>query len=421
MKDILKRATKNIKPFLRYYKKQTIGIIAVFSIVFVILAVMPVYTKAYENNLVESNTYCATLSGKDAHPILYDMFFESGSGAIYKGIEQMLKSDKYKDIDKKLMVKVNDGGSVTIMDNVVVNAGIMNQLNDSLVMVGFFIALVTFGYGLFNSMLRTGGNQGMLLVNQLVHLIIVLCLVINGRNLMLFTVNIGTELTGQIVRDIELDNTVDIDRLCEDIAKQCLTEVKDKGDVLKELNDESDAEIDSETSSSTKSAWWEKFAVSIKKGFSHLLNSTVGYGWYIVGTSTSSLAGCLKYWSQLLVPKFALWVAGIIIQILVYSRSLEILLLCSLAPIAFSFMNENGLANSAGVRYWKNVMALALQGVVIMAIFIITSSISQTFLVQEIYNPAGSHGFANSVIIAFVEVGMVKKSLDLCHQVVGLR
>ena len=93
-----------------------------------------------------------------------------------------------------------------------------------------------------------------------------------------------------------------------------------------------------------------------------------------------------------------------------------------MAPIAFGFMSESGLGSSTGMRYLKNMMALALQGVVVVVILSMTSSIIVGYMTN--YNAADMAGgmklTTNLVIMSWVEVGMIKKSLGICQKVVGL-
>lgn len=423
LKSIYHRVTKNIKPFCKYYKKPIIMLSVIATLVLSTVAISGMCAKNI--GTFNSTTFAAEAPGptitkgdpKTAHPTLYDAFYGS-DGSVRKSIEQICQGNRYKGIAQKLSVTVGESGSVTLADGITIDKGIMNGVNNTLVMIGMFIALVTWGYGLFNQILRSGERAGITLVNNFVHLIIVLALVINGRNLMFFTVNTGTALTDKLMVEMrETDYSGTIDKVVAELAEKTLGNTYSKEEYIDSLEKHYEKEFEEKYKENNKKSNWFTDALN---GFSKLLSvkiaGNIKYYAYVITDTAACFWGCLGQVIDLAIPKLATWIADCCVQILVYSRALEILIMCSFAPIAFGFMNEHGLAGSAGMRYWKNIIALALQGVIILVIMRMTSGIIIGFLSTEMENLT----FINVVIMSWVEVAMVKKSLDMCRQVVGL-
>lgn len=423
MEIAVNRMTRNIKPFLRYYKKVIIMASLMIMTIFMIAATAKASHRNVERSqgLIEGTMAVTTLKGKDAHPIVYEMFY-GDKGLIRLALKDMVSPEKYKNISDKLAVRPTDSGGVKIAKDITVPGGLMNSINNSLISIGFFLALVTFGYSLFNSMMRNGATNPLTLVSLFIHLILVLALVVNGRNLSLFAVNLGSDLSEKVCNVQGEDFKANIDEMVKQMSDSTLGTVLDKDSVLEILDKESDERAEKAKAGGSSKNIIFKISQLLLKGLGYIWNSTVGYYLYTLSDGMAALQTCYGIYVSMFIPWIAVQCANIVVNVLIYSRSLEILVLSQMAPIAFGFMSEGGLGSSTGMRYLKNMMALALQGVVIVVILSMTSSIIVGYMTN--YNAAtltgGTSLTTNLVIMSWVEVGMIKKSLGICQKVVGL-
>lgn len=424
MEKTISRMTRNVKPFLRYYRKAIIMLTVLLVTIFSIMKVAEINHRTIEyksRGFIESTMAASTLKGKDAHPVVYQMFY-GDKGLIRLALKDMINPEKYRNISEKLAVRPTDSGGVKIAKDITVPGGLMNSINNSLISIGFFLALVTFGYSLFNSMMRNGASNPLTLVSLFIHLIIVLALVVNGRNLSLFAVNLGSDLTEKVCNVQGQDFKQNVDEMVKQLSDASLGTVLDKNSILEVLDKEADERSEkAKTNGNSKNIIY-KISQLLLKGLGYIWNSTVGYYLYTLSDGLLALQTCMGIYVSMFIPWIAVQCANIVISVLIYSRSLEILVLCQMAPIAFGFMSEGGLSNSTGMRYLKNMMALALQGVVIVVILSMTSSIIVGYMTSfgsQVLS-GGEALVTNLVIMSWVEVGMIKKSLGICQKVVGL-
>lgn len=419
--------TKNIKPFFRYFRKRIVFLSVFLTLFLSVFLLSTVFAeKSLEKERKESSnkdlslislTFAETIEGKDAHPDIYDWFYGK-EGITRKSLEKMFSKDRYQNLNEELLVAVSrDGATITLAGGKTFTSDVLADINNILVMFGIFLAIVTFSYSTFNQMMRMGHHSPHLtLINAFMHLLIVLVLVTEGRNFSLQVVNLGSALTSKIVMEVHSDTDrieESINKACEALYEKSIEDELDEETYKQEKIEEyKQGRIDEEMDDTHLFA---KFTIWLNEKFDSI-NAGIAYFTYHYGGSVSAFFSCLGLYLGLLVPKFAMFIAGIIVKVLIYSRSLEILILCSLAPIAFGFMSEGGLLNSTGMRYLKNILALSLQGVIIIVILTITQDMMLMFLEAD----AETFEFTNCVIMSFVEVGMVKKSLEIAQKVVGL-
>ena len=424
MEKTVARMTRNIRPFLKYYKKAIIMTAVMMLSLITIIKVSQISRRNVINSsqwIIEDTMAVTTLKGKDAHPVVYEMFY-GDKGLIRLALKDMINPEKYKNISDKLAVRPTDSGGVKIAKDITVPGGLMNSINNSLISIGFFLALVTFGYSLFNSMMRNGATNPLTLVSLFIHLVIVLALVVNGRNLSLFAVNLGSDLSEKVCNVQGEDFKENIDEMVKQLSDSTLGTVLDKDSILEVLDKESDERAEKAKADGKSKNIIYKISQLLLKGLGYIWNSTIGYYLYTLNDGLVALQTCTGIYVSMFIPWIAVQCANIVVSVLIYSRSLEILVLSQMAPIAFGFMSEGGLSNSTGMRYLKNMIALALQGVVIVVILSMTSSIIVGYMTN--YSAASLTGGAslttNLVIMSWVEVGMIKKSLGICQKVVGL-
>lgn len=119
----------------------------------------------------------------------------------------------------------------------------------------------------------------------------------------------------------------------------------------------------------------------------------------------------------LLVPWLLAWIMGLAVNIICYSRVIEIYARATLAPIAFSDLFHSGL-NGAGWRYLKSFLAVALQGALILIIGIIYSAVFQSLVIdpnKSIFTFLGKY-----IVIYAAAVMLMFKSLSLSKELVGV-
>lgn len=128
----------------------------------------------------------------------------------------------------------------------------------------------------------------------------------------------------------------------------------------------------------------------------------------------------------LLVPWLLAWIMGLCVNIICYSRVIEIYARATLAPIALSDLFHSGL-NGAGWRYLKSFLATALQGALILVIGIIYSALFRDITMNP---PEGSWfllgvdgliKFIGKYLVIYASAVMLMfKSLSLSKELVGV-
>lgn len=120
-------------------------------------------------------------------------------------------------------------------------------------------------------------------------------------------------------------------------------------------------------------------------------------------------------WIQMLIPMAITWILKIAINVICYSRLLELLVRTAMAPLAFADFFTEGL-HGAGWKFLKSYFAVCLQGFVIAVIAILFSILGQTL---EMGN--GFFMFAlKYAIIGFAALACVAKSQSIVKEIVNV-
>ena len=121
-------------------------------------------------------------------------------------------------------------------------------------------------------------------------------------------------------------------------------------------------------------------------------------------------------WLWLFIPWIISWVLGICVKIIMYSRMIEIYVRTIFAPIAFADFYQGGL-QSAGFRYLRNFLAVAIQSALILSIAAIYSALFSTVVASAGLNFLSFIG----LYFAFLSstVMLMFKSLTLAKEIVG--
>ena len=87
---------------------------------------------------------------------------------------------------------------------------------------------------------------------------------------------------------------------------------------------------------------------------------------------------------DMLIPKFAIWICGIIIQVMAYARILQICLMTIISPISLASI-VNG-RNSGAFNFIKEYVSVVSQAVIMFLSFIIYRGVVQTIITGQITN-----------------------------------
>lgn len=152
-----------------------------------------------------------------------------------------------------------------------------------------------------------------------------------------------------------------------------------------------------------------------------------GSGWFEqLKTGAGNIGRGIGFVLQLWIPSLIMKIANIIVNVICWSRAIEILILAAFSPLAFADIIEpNNLSSSPGIRFIKNFFALSLSGAFIVTIMIMCQSISSSLLALPAEETADEMaGFADItwrlVTVGIAEVGLVMKANSLAKAVLGL-
>lgn len=126
--------------------------------------------------------------------------------------------------------------------------------------------------------------------------------------------------------------------------------------------------------------------------------------------------GNIVMFIYLLIPWVISWIIGLCVNIICYSRVIEIYVRAAFAPIALSDFFHSGL-QGGGWKYLKNFLAASLQGAIILVIAIIYSGLFQAITIDDdgnIFRFLGAYlaFYASAIMLMF-------KSLPLAKDLVG--
>lgn len=121
-------------------------------------------------------------------------------------------------------------------------------------------------------------------------------------------------------------------------------------------------------------------------------------------------------WLWLFIPWIFSWVLGICVKIIMYSRMIEIYVRAVFAPIAFADFYQGGL-QSAGFRYLRNFLAVAIQGALILSVAAVYSGLFSTVVASAGLNFLNFLGLYLAFLSAAVM--LMFRSLTLAKEIVG--
>ncbi len=144
----------------------------------------------------------------------------------------------------------------------------------------------------------------------------------------------------------------------------------------------------------------------------------------LIDNFTSSMNGFIAILAELvmliilLVPWLLSWIMGLAVQVVCYSRILEIYVRAAFSPVALADIFHSGL-NGPGWRFLKNFLATALQGAIILVIAILYSALIQSIGIDTT-NFGDILTFVGKYILIYASgVVLIFKSLGLTKEIVG--
>ena len=119
-----------------------------------------------------------------------------------------------------------------------------------------------------------------------------------------------------------------------------------------------------------------------------------------------------------IVPFGAMLVAQFLVKLFAWKRILELIVRVICAPIGMADPISGG-TNSPGIRYFKKILALVLQGPLIYAVSIAYASL-QAIIERMVSNGDISFGWAITLLLAAVSVTLIQKTDSLSKELVGV-
>lgn len=134
--------------------------------------------------------------------------------------------------------------------------------------------------------------------------------------------------------------------------------------------------------------------------------------------SSLSWVKAFPYIVELLIPASMMFLCQVVVSVSLYSRVIELFSRCTFAPIAMPNIFSGG-TNSSGFRYFKKIVAVTLQGLIILAILMCSQTLMGVF---EEGNSFGESFFGSlkQIIIGFATAMLVLKSQGWANDIMGV-
>ena len=117
---------------------------------------------------------------------------------------------------------------------------------------------------------------------------------------------------------------------------------------------------------------------------------------------------------DILIPKFAIWICGIIIQVIAYARILQICLMTIISPISLASI-VNG-RNSGAFNFIKEYVSVVSQAVIMLLSFIIYRGVVQSIITGQI---TGWNSIWKIVVATVTLTFMISSSQKLAKMFLG--
>lgn len=140
---------------------------------------------------------------------------------------------------------------------------------------------------------------------------------------------------------------------------------------------------------------------------------------YLQELEKASFITAIPYIIELLIPSLIMLLCKLIIYLTLYSRIIEFFARCVFAPIGMANIYGGGI-NSSGFRYFKKIVAVGLQGAIIVAIMACMNAIMGT-INDQMGNSSYEAFFGpiNQIIVGFSTAMLIIKSQSWANDIVG--
>lgn len=129
----------------------------------------------------------------------------------------------------------------------------------------------------------------------------------------------------------------------------------------------------------------------------------------------------MGYFASMFLPYVFCLGCNMMIKVQALSRFFEIVLTATVSPVTVADLAKGNVGQSGAIRAFKNIIALSLSGAVMMVILILSTSIRTGLLGDSIENGTGlTSALWNSVLICVVQLGLIKKSMEITKSALGL-
>ena len=313
------------------------------------------------------------------YALTQEQYDEAGfDKVVYDWIDEMAGTQTAKDVAKAVEVTYN-GSSVSISGVEVSGvAPVLTKLNDVVKMLAMTFLIVSFGISLLN--MRPNDTTEEEIFRRLVMLVLGIILCSYALDICMTLANIGSQVAAKI------------SNIIPDAGGGANSMVNDFKDY-----------VYSQCHPDSSIIWW-------KNPMEFVVN-------HIACTGKA-----IYFILQLLFPWLILKGTGIFVNVICWSRAIEILLLSAFSPLAFADIIEpNNLGSSPGMRFIKNFIALTLSGALIITAIIICQSINAAMLGNTV---TGDQKVIDAVwkmvVVGLAQVSMVMKANQIAKSALGM-
>lgn len=291
-------------------------------------------------------------------------------------LESIADNSQYDTISNQLEVSVTDGGSSIGGHEVEGLSEIVSSLNHSCQSIAIMVIVITFGVGLYNSAVTQTASLE-LYIKKILVLFACFILVIKAMDISFAICGLGNALSNKVATSSAAVN---------DISSF-------KATMLEACSKESDKD------------WFSK----------------------LVALCTNNIITPLSFILVLFPPYIIQKITWILVKVICISRGIEVIVLCTLSPLACCMVHEgtNSFGNGSATRLFKNIGAVALQGAIIILIMKVTAGLTiGTFdVVFDDGMTASALGDAawTSCFASIASCGLCMKSLSIAQRVLGLQ
>ena len=123
--------------------------------------------------------------------------------------------------------------------------------------------------------------------------------------------------------------------------------------------------------------------------------------------------GALGHMLSMLIPYLLISIARLVVRVICWNRVLGIIVRVIFAPIGMADSVKGG-TSSQGFRYFKKIVAIAMQGTLILGV-----SVAYNLIVSAI-SADGSIGWVQPIVLAAVVITLIFKTSSMADEMLGV-